>query len=327
MKIRALLCPLFLLSLLSTSLFSESLRGVVAVDLLVTPSQPSAVDIELTLDEFAVLRLPEDRQFLEGVQIEIILSETLKRYADSFGIGLYYRVRPEPAKTLRSYTAERGLFAVLPHANRGYIRIPLAEGGDLSSSVPILSSDVITPEDFPVLLGIQPVSKGIPDSVLSRKFFLSVVPIIEPRGLLELDLQRPKGFEEDSVELLVDDQFAHIDEFPLILDAGTHRLDTRSDVFLPVSASFSVDPGQTTRLDVRLEPNVAIVTVESLAGATVYLDGNKVILAGNEKLLLTDGPHTVRFKIGEYSVSRKFSVNKGKNYRITLVFDVEIKED
>ena len=57
----------------------------------------------------------------------------------------------------------------------------------------------------------------------------------------------------------------------------------------------------------------------------MYLDGEKLsALAG---LPIAEGTHQVRVKIADYSVTRKFSAQRGRHYHLSCVFDIMITED
>lgn len=314
-------------------LFSESIRGTVTENISVGSDIDREIGIELVLDEFAAIHLGEDSRFLKGVLIEIVLSDLLLRYTESFGITLYYAVQPNPELGMKSFTGERGLFALLPHTNRSYLRIPVksdsrdAETREDNQEPVNTTSDPITLDSFPLLLGLQPISKGIPEDVMNRKVFFTVRPEIEQKGVLILSLHRPEGFEEDEVSLMLDEEEIGEEVFPLVLSAGTHELNILSEMFRTKTAAIMINPGKTTALEVELEPNVALLTLESLPGASVFLDGEKVVQIGNKRIQLTEGVHTVRFKIGEYSTSKRFNAERGKSYKISLIFDIQVKED
>ncbi len=106
-----------------------------------------------------------------------------------------------------------------------------------------------------------------------------------------------------------------------------HQLEVVSDAFQKETASFAVGPGQTTRLEIALSPVASFLSVDSVAGAVVYLDGERVELAPGERRQLTEGIHTIRFKLGETNVSRKIEVRKGHNYHVSLALDLVIKEE
>ena len=61
--------------------------------------------------------------------------------------------------------------------------------------------------------------------------------------------------------------------------------------------------------------------------SVVYLDGEKLDLPAGQKRQLTEGIHTIRFKIGETNVSKRVEVRKGRSYHVSLGLDLVIKEE
>ena len=56
---------------------------------------------------------------------EVVISEALRRYADSFAVAVYSDLSPAPASGERVYSGRRVLFQVLPLATRVFVRIPI----------------------------------------------------------------------------------------------------------------------------------------------------------------------------------------------------------
>jgi hypothetical protein len=231
---------------------------------------------------------------------------------------------------MRSFSGKRAFFSVLPFTNKSYVKIPVIEGqkpGPISPGM-LGVSDVIKPSSFPLILTIQPIMKGVPDSIFDRKIFLNTKMDIEKKGLLEVILIKPAGFEKKSASILLDEEEKDSTEFPMELPSGLHKIAVISDVFKPTTMNFALNPGQETTLEVALEPSISTLSIESLEGATVYLDGKKLGLdtTRGASIELTEGSHTIRFKLGNYSISKTFSVMRGKNYSLALLFDIELKE-
>ena len=329
---------------------ADPIRGIIAQEIRLDAGTELQVSAELRADEMAVLHLVGEIRFLEGIELELVLSEVLKRYSDGFAVSLYSDIKPAPVSGVGDYTGKEVFYSVLPHANRFHIGIrlpgvdpfglPSQEGPTSADQTPSPSGETaegmkellgvtfpIPPDQFPLLLVIQSISKGLPSTALTRDFFLAFQPLIARRGLLKLSLEIPEGFEEEAVHLFLDDEpMVEIPE-ELELDSGIHTVRVVSEVFKPQSASFAMSPAQTVDLSVPLELAVSFITVESLEGAVIYLDGEKLDLAPGQRKQLTEGEHTIRFKLDRYSVTKKFSVEAGMNYTIALGLDVQVKQE
>ena len=325
------ICTIFALLVLSIPAQSEHIRGLVTQEVPLKVAHDSELSLEMTANELIVIELSGNTRFLKGIQIEIVFSDVLKRYADSFGMSIYYDIDPRPHKGMEAFTGKKAFFSVLPYTNKSYVSIPVKEGQKVTAISPGMLgvAEVVKPRSFPLIVTIQPIMKGVPDSVFERKIFLNTKMDIEKKGLLDIALKKPAGFENDSASILLDEKEVKAGEFPLELPSGLHKIAIVSEVFKPTTMNFALNPGQETTLEVVLEPSISMLSIESLEGATVYLDGKKLGIDASRgsSIELTEGSHTIRFKLGEYSISKTFSVVSGKNYNLSLTFDIELKEE
>ncbi len=289
------------------------------------------INFELLSEEMAVIQLGSDTRFLEGIILEFVIPEALRRYSDSFGLSVYRDISPEPRTGMKAFTGEKVFFSVLPRSNKAMIKVPLAARGDSGGLLPpglMGITEVIPPSAFPILVTIQPIMKGVPSSVSRRKFFFTVKEEIAKKGLLNLRIVKPEGFETEETAVFLDDrELFDLADAPLELASGVHELIITSAAFKPATTSFALTPGQVVHLEIALEPNISTLSIESLEGASVYLDGNKIVGSQDGRIQLTEGEHSIRFKLGKYSVSKKFTVVSGRSYGISLLFDIVLDEE
>ena len=312
--------------LLAAAAWAQDLRGT-AVRLVSVDAredlQPSAT---LKVEEILAIGLSGETRFLEGLIVEIVLAEEVKRYADSFAVTVYASVSPQPDTEQLAYSGRRVLFRVLPYTNRLYVQLPLTR--TVSSAGPeVAVATPLAPGEFPVLLAISPVMKGIPDSVLERSFYATIKPQVARRGLLDLRVVRPDGYADEPVTVLLGGREVRPEQGPLEVEAGVHGVEVVSQAFRRATASVAIAPGQKTAVVIELESASSHLTMELLTGAQVFLDGERIELQSGQKLELTEGTHTIRFRLGEASISRKFDVKAGRNYQVSLVLDVVLKEE
>ena len=166
---------IFTLLILTFPVHSDHIRGPVTQEIPLKVEHDSELSLEMTANELTVIDLSGSTRFLKGIQIEIILSDVLKRYSDNFGLSIYYDINPRPHKGMKSFSGKKAFFSVLPFTNKSYVKIPVTEGqkpGPISPGM-LGVADVIKPSSFPLILTIQPIMKGVPDSVFDRKIFLN----------------------------------------------------------------------------------------------------------------------------------------------------------
>lgn len=325
---RLCICAL-LTTLIVAGAAAEQVRGIVVVEIQVPSDASFERTVELGLEEAAVIDLEADTHFLEGIRVEVVLSNELKKHFDSYALGIYKNLSPTPRKQVRFYTGERALYQYLPYLNRIYIHIPFA-GTVVEEPAPVgtyrLQSPV-RPEDFPLLLTMIPLSKGIPATIADKKFYFTVKPLLERKGITNIRVRFPSGSEGETIRLFVDGVQIQEAGQPLELPSGIHKLRIVSSSFKEINTSFAVESGVTSVVEVDLEILISRLTVEAPLGTELYLDGEKISNTTAFPLPIGEGNHLVRAKIADHSVSKKFTVQPGKHYHISIIFDIIVKED
>jgi len=329
MRLKAILAVLSIW-LLCLPASAENLRGLMVAEVRMRADPAYEQTVGLALSEMAAVNLEGDTRFLRGVRLELVLSNLLKQHFDSFALAIYRRISPQPRSGLLAYQGERIFFQYLPYQNRVYVLLPVGGMEGVDESLPAGSYRVETllePEDFPLLVAIKPLMKGIPDAVAESKFQLTVRPILEKRGQFELVLRYPAGMEGEPVTVFLDEQeltpYSGRREAP----TGLHRLRVTSTAFKEVSSSFTVESGKSSVVEVELELLASFLTIDAPQSAEVYLDGVKLPAFAGIHLPIEEGSHQVFIKVADFSVSKKFTVAKGRHYHISCLFDILLTED
>jgi hypothetical protein len=323
------------LGLLGALSFGQNLRGLVVEELRVPGDAAYEKTVGIALEEMAALSLEGDTRFLRGIRLELLLSNLLKQHFDSFAVAVYRRLAPEPRKGVTAYRGERIFFQYLPYLNRIQVQLPLtaeenseasaeAEEGIYRLQAPLAR------EDFPILVAILPLMKGIPDTVAEARFYLTVRPVIARRGTIQLSLRAPAGAATEPITAYLDERELSPADLQALksgqeLPAGLHRLRLVSPALQEVNASFTVEPGKSGILDIELQSLTTLLSIEAPQNAEVFLDGEK--LSSLTALPIAEGAHQVRVKIAEYNVTRKFSAQRGRHYHLSCVFDILILEN
>jgi hypothetical protein len=331
------------LGLLGPLVFAQNLRGLLVEELRVPADASYEKTVGIALEEMAALSLEGDERFLRGLRLELRLSNLLKQHFDSFALAVYRRLSPEPRKGVAAYQGERVFFQYLPYLNRIQVLLPLAgepEGETAAEASAEAAAEAgegvfrlpapLAREDFPLLVAILPLMKGIPDTVADARFYLTVRPVLARRGTLQVSLRPPAGASAEPLSAWLDERELTPAELRALktgleLPAGLHRLRLASPGLREVSTSFAVEPGKTSTLDIELESLATLLSIEAPQNAEVFLDGEK--LATLSGLPIAEGTHQVRVKIAEYNVTRKFSAQRGRHYHLSCVFDIFISED
>ncbi len=312
--------------------YTEDIMGSISREVQIRTVQDIEYDFELKIDELAVIYIDDDVQFLKSINIELNISDTMKNYADGFIICIYKNISPEPHVNGRGFTGTRIFMSSLPYMNRSFITIPIGsneyDSNELTSGV-LGVTEHIEVYHFPIIVQIQPVMKGLPEFLFNDLALFTFKPELERKGILNLNVNKPDGYEDSEITVLLDEEQVNLASFPIVLRSGIHSIKILSDVFSEENISVAITPGNTENVEVNLEKSISTLTfnIEPLEGASIFLDGEKIDVYQGQRIVLTTGEHTIRFKLGNYNVSKRFTTVLGSNYEISLFFDMDIKED
>ena len=176
---------------------ADQVRGLVVDEVRVRSDAAFEQTVSISLEEAAAITLEGETPFLEGIRIELLLSNELKKYFDSYALALYKNLSPRPQRAIRFYSGERTFFQYLPYLNRIYIQIPLNQSQS-EQALPVGTyrlENPLTRADFPLLLTMVPLAKGIPAAITDKKFYFSIKPLLEKKGFVNLAIHFPEGLE------------------------------------------------------------------------------------------------------------------------------------
>lgn len=317
---RLLLLLTFLISVTIPSC-ADAVRGTV-VDIL-TISAQSEESVLATIEELVGISLAEDAAFFTGIEIKLEIPEELMRFRNSFAVYLYRRIDPSPRTgSMTRYFGESLDYYVIPGTRTMYLQIPLRRGAVLPGTPETTTVKSVTSiEDYPILLTVLPIMKGIPSDVSRAEFTVSAYPYLAEEGILDLKVDAPGDLP---YTLSIDGNRMPYRERGYLLSSGLHELSIESPSYLPQKRSVSIPRGRRTQLSLTLEKREPRVNFETPDGTVIFLDGERV---NSTSLKVEEGVHTVVFKLGDYSMTREFEVSDGKSYTVTLFFDVFVKEN
>jgi len=66
--------------------------------------------------------------------------------------------------------------------------------------------------------------------------------------------------------------------------------------------------------------------VEAPDSAVVTLDGQRIDHVAKPSMTVDPGEHNATCRIGDYTLSRKFTAYRGKSYKLVLEVDLQVQE-
>ncbi len=309
--------------LISANLFAISIRG--GNIFLVTAGVQPSDEVSFKLNDLVSVSI-KDGPYIEGMELNLTLPAAFTRFRDSFAVTVYSDITPEPSLSNTSYRGKKIFFGVLPTAKKLYIDIPVTKlFSQTSSTETYVLKKMVTLQHFPLVLKIEPVMKGIPSSLLSEHFKLKISSSIIQKGSVTLNIDTGKADKNYTVTIDKKPIDPHAHEN--IISSGIHQLKISSDFFEEYTSNFAVKPGQNTTMDITLQPYHPTVQFDFPKNSILYIDGKKISVIPGEKQPINPGEHVIRISLGDYTLSKKFTVLKEKNYKLSLFLDIFVKEN
>jgi hypothetical protein len=308
---------------------AEELRTLVAGVATISPDNAEGASFAIGFDQSMAVLLPKDSPFIQGMEIEIKSPASVIAAPGGFAYELWRRIDPAPDGKRFAYRGERIIMQPLP-ARAGYaIQIPVRPDHSIKPSpYATLIPAIVEQKDFPFLFKLVPISKGLSAEVESAKFQVRVRPLLSDEGALSLKLRYPEGASERfPLVVTVDDRKVDVFSKPLFLRMGQHRLGVSSEAYRDENRSFAVEQGKTLDLVVELQDTRPILSIEAPDSAIVTLDGIRIDHAAHPTMTVEPGDHGASCRIGDYTLTRKFTAFRGKTYKLVLEIDLQVQEE
>ena len=316
-----------LIAALSMPVYSETFRTLVAGKLEVTTDSIEGSSLPLSYVDSVVVSLGKGARFLRGIELELKVPPEYLKYRGSLAVSFYSKLSETPKPGVADLRADRVGFELIPNKLQTVYQIPLRSGHGLRASPYVsLPTGIVAADGFPLLFRIMPVIKGLSDDFEAMQFQLTVRPILGEEGAVKLSFRYPEQLGGRPFSVYIDDILVEDPGKERILKEGEHHLVVLSEDYRNESQKFQIERGKVLELPVDLQDPTPYVSIEAPENTQLYFDG--VLLTDRKTPFPTEpGTHEIRFQVGDYSVVKPFTVQKGKRYRLSLTIDVVIAEN
>lgn len=290
---------------------------------------------KLGLNDSIAIYLPEERLFLEGIEIKMDIPEETAMWRDCCGAYVYDGIRPAPSEQQIDFTGNKIFFGVLPGKLSWVLQIPLTQNASFKTNQYTKTIEKIpSAQGNFVFVRLQQVMKGVPDEVMNSKITFNVRPILSDKGLVTIGFEYPQSDSQSETEE-TDNITVFVDNAPysqqavaegLLLPSGIHNVSVISENYRTEVRKVRIDQAKKSELLIELKSIEPTVIITAPEGAIVYLD-DQLFESLNKEFVLTEGDHKVRCVIGDYEIVRTLSVSKGRTYKVNLTVDLQISED
>jgi len=307
------------------SLCAESFR-VRSMSLVALDSQKTEAQIvALGYNDAIAIVFPASPIFLKGVEIEVKIPQGILSYRNSMAYGLYHRVKPAPSTATIDYQGEELTFQPLPSRLSFVLQVPFMNAHGLKSGpYATVLTTVYDAKKGPLLFRLLPIMKGLPEDIETMQFPVRIKPILTEEGAFRLSLAWP-GNQVKPVSVRIDESLVENAEDLVFLAPGTHHLSVVSDEFRNEVRVFTIESARITELTVPLQDTAPRLFLVAPENAVIQVDGKSVENPKNP-YILEPGEHAILFKIGDYELMRQITAEKGRDYTVSMVIDINVTE-
>lgn len=307
---------------------AEGVRTGLAGSVLINPSRPDGETIGLRYNEAVGVLLPADALFVQGIEFELRLPKALQGSESTVAWTVYSSVHPEPSIDRLDYNATRIISQPLPPRVSMVIQIPVSERHELRSGpfVTVIPK-LLRTSDFPLMFKLAPIGKGFGPSLESVEFRLTVRPVLTDEGGISLSCSFPEGADPVPYSAYIDDRRVEDVSRTIVTRKGARVLRVTAEGYREEVVSLSIESGAISKVLVKLVPDAPRLQFEAPTGSIISLNGVPVPPESFDKLTIEPGEHTIVYRIGDYTITRKFIAARGKSYRVVMSVELSIQAE
>jgi hypothetical protein len=314
------------LSLLAAQVHSEAFRALLSGDIEVSAENPEGSSLSLPYDGSAVIRMGTGDRFFRGVELEISAPQMWLSHRGSLAVTFYAELDRTPVPGVNDLDGRRIAYDPLPARIKNVYQIPVrASHGLRSGPYATVLPETALPS-FPVVFRLVPVIKGINDELENMRFTLSAKPILSDEGAVRLTPRYPEQLRNRPFTVLIDDVMIENIAEERLLKEGDHHLVVLSNDYRNISRRFVVERAKILNLIVDLQDPTSLIIFEGPANARIFLN-NSPVTRDSGPVPVEPGIYEAKFIIGDYTLIRTITVQRGKTYRVSLSVGIDIEEN
>jgi hypothetical protein len=314
-------------SLSSVQVPAESFRTILAGSLELSAETPDGSSLILPYDGSMLIQMGRGTRFFRGVEIEVSAPQPWLSYRGSLAMLAYAELDRVPVPGVNDIDGRRIAYDPLPGKLRMVYHIPVRSGHGLRSSpYATVTADIVQPSSFPVIFRLMPIIKGLSQELENMKFTLTVKPILSDEGAVRLIPHYPDQLRGKPFTVLIDDIVVENIAEERLLREGDHHLVVLSDDYRNISRRFVVERAKILDLTVDLIDPTSLIIFEGPENARIFLN-NSPIARNSGPVPVEPGNYEAKFIVGDYTLTKTITVQRGKTYKVALSVGIDIEEN
>jgi hypothetical protein len=305
---------------------AETFRTLVSGNAEVSADNPGGISFRLGINSAAAVSLGAGIRFFRGIELELSAPQLWLEHRDSLAVAIYTDLDQLPSAGIADIEGRRIVFEPLPGKLQTVYQIPVRPAHGLRTTPYVtVSTETAFPSSFPILFRLMPVIKGMGEELETMVFQFTARPILSDEGAVKLSPQFPKQLPGKPFTVLIDDMPVENLAEERLLKEGEHHLVILSDDYRNESRRFVVERARVLDLIIALKDSSPLIVFEGPANAAIFWDNVRVTRESGP-ISTEPGVHEAKFQVGDYTVIKTLSVERGKTYRVALAVDINVQE-
>ncbi len=310
--------------ILAAPVYSQGFRANVVGSVVLSPAEPEGMTVSLRYNEAVAVAYPVDTPFIQGIEFELRIPKAMQGAESSVAWTIFSRVTPAPSPEKLDYAADMVATQPLPSRVSLDLVVPTMErhsikNGPFATLIPV----IVGPDRFPLVYKLTPIGKGTTSAMESAEFKLTIRPVLADEGGIRVSVTAPDATER-ALSIFVDDRRIEDPRSLILAKKGAHVVRVSADGYREEVITVAVESGRIVPVSINLTPNAPLLVFQAPAGTFISIDGQVVHQNEMTGLAVEPGEHALFFRIGDYSMSRKFMALRGKTYQVILSVELDI---
>jgi len=304
--------------------YSQGFRTNVVGSVVLNPAEPEGATVSLRYNEAVSVSYPADAPFIQGIEFELRIPKAMQGAESSVAWTIFSRVTPMPSPDRLDYAADLVATQPLPSRVSLDLIVPTVErhgikNGPFATLIPV----IVAPDRFPLVYKLAPIGKGTTTAMETAEFKLTIRPVLAEEGGIRVSVTA-SDIADRPFSIFVDDRRVEDPRSLILAKRGAHVVRVSAEGYREEVTTVAVESGKIVPVTINLTPNAPLLVFQAPAGTFISIDGQVVHQNEMAGLAVDPGEHALFFRIGDYSMTRKFMALKGKTYQVILSVELDI---
>jgi hypothetical protein len=305
---------------------AESIRTMMMGELELSAENTEGSSVKLDYNGSALIRLGRGARFFRGIELELSAPQSWLAHRGSLAMEVYAELDRLPTLGINDLEGRRIAFDPLPNKIKIVYQIPIrATHGLRTTPYVTVPAGTTLPASFPLLFRLLPIVKGVSDELENMPFTFIVRPILGDEGAVRLNFRYPNQLRDKPFAVLIDDVVVANPAEELFIKEGEHHLVVISEDYRNESRRFLVERAKQADITIDLQDLTPLLIFEAPENARIFLNNNPVRETG--PIPVEPGVYEARFQVGDYTLTKTITAQRGKTYRVSLSVGIDIEEN